>query len=109
MASLDFVGDPDLASEHRVRSCPRRRWRRCGVGERLAGALLECCRQRVMEGHGLEFGHLTDQDEVDEILNSGALPLVLSEGAGVGVELLGNVLLERDDWQLQRCDVGELE
>ena len=62
-----------------------------------------------MEALGVDFGRLADQHEVDEILDSGALPLVSSEGAGVSVELLGNVLLKRDDRQLQLCDVGELQ
>ncbi len=48
-----------------------------------------------MEALGVDFGRLADQHEVDKILDSGALPLVSSEGAGVGVQLLGNVLLER--------------
>jgi hypothetical protein len=109
VADLNFVGDPDLASQHRVRSCPRRRWRRYGARERLATTPREGSCERLMETLGVDFGRLADQHEVDEILDPGALPLVLPEGAGVGVELLGNVLLERDDWQLQRCDVGELQ
>gem|GEM_PF-2808555 len=62
-----------------------------------------------MKALGFNLGRLADQDEVDEILDSGALPLVSPESAGVSVELLGNVLLERDDRQLQRCDVSELQ
>jgi hypothetical protein len=109
VTSLNVNRDPDLASEHRVRSCPRRRRRRQGVRERLAGALLEGSRERMAEALGIDFGRVADQNEIDEILDSGALPLVLSEGAGVGVELLGNVLLERVDRHLQRCDVSELQ
>jgi hypothetical protein len=97
VAGLNFVGDPDLASEYRVGPFPRRRWRRHGVRERLADALLEGGCERITESHGVNLGHLTDQDEVDEILDSGALPLVSSEGAGVSVELLGDVLLKRND------------
>lgn len=58
---------------------------------------------------GVELSHLTDQHQVDEILDPGALPLIVTKGAGVSVELLGNVLLERNDRQLQRRHLSELQ
>lgn len=109
MASLDVDRNPDLASQHRVRSCPRRRGQRYGVREPLAGALLEGSCERMVEALGVDFGQLADQHEVDEVLDPGALPLIVPKGAGIGVELLGNVLLERNGRQLQRCDVCELQ
>lgn len=109
MASLNLGREPDLASQHCVRPCPRRRRWRHGVWEWLADALLEGGDERLTEALGVDFGQLSDQHEVDEILDSGALPLVGPKAAGVGVELLGNVLLERNDRQLQRRDVSELQ
>jgi hypothetical protein len=58
---------------------------------------------------GVELGHLTDQNEVDEILDPGALPLLLPIGTGVRVELLCNMLLKRNDRQLLRYDLSELQ
>jgi hypothetical protein len=63
----------------------------------------------LAEALGVELGHLTDQNEVDEILDPGALPLIVPKGAGISVELLGNVLFERNDRKLERCDVSELQ
>ena len=62
--------------------------------------MLEGDCEGLAEAGGVEFGQLTDYDEVDEILDPGALSFVLSKGAGVSVKLLGNVLLERDNRQL---------
>ena len=94
MTNFDVDRDPNLTGQHRVRSCPRRRRRRYGVRERLAGALLEGDCEGFAEARGVELGQLADQHEVDEILDPGALPLVVPKGAGVGMELLGDVLLE---------------
>jgi hypothetical protein len=43
----------------------------------LACSLLEGSCKRADEAFGVEFGQLADQDEVDEILDPGAFPLVL--------------------------------
>jgi len=61
VASLDVDREPDLASQHRVRSCPRRRWQRYGARERLATTLREGSCERLMEALGVDFGRLADQ------------------------------------------------
>lgn len=77
LADIDVYGDSDFASQLRIRSCPGRRWRWYDLWEWLTGTLLEGSCERAAEAFGVEFGQLTDQDEVDQILDPGAFPLVL--------------------------------
>ncbi len=55
---------------------------------------------------GREIGN---QKDVDEILGAGALQFLWPVRRGVGVNLLGDMLIEGDHRHLDGLDVGEVQ
>jgi hypothetical protein len=60
----------------------------------------------VLEAAGVYLGEAPDEEEVHEILRTGCAPVVLT---GVGVQLLGDLALERYDQEIHRSqtDIGQ--
>jgi hypothetical protein len=88
---LDF----HLRRQSAIGLSPVGRWWRQARGERLLFALLERELESVPERCGVEPLRSGDEEDVDEILWSGALAARRAVDPRVGVDLLGDVLRKR--------------
>jgi hypothetical protein len=97
--------ETDLAGEGAVGQCPFA-WRLRYRVRRPRVANLEHLndpRPKLLELKRLEF---PDENDVDQILNAGARPVV-AVAPRVGVQLLAEMPLESDDRDLDRLDLRE--
>lgn len=106
MSCLQIRIDTDLFRELAERHAPVSWGLRKALGESLLRTRFEDSHERFAEARGIKRHRLLDEHEIDEIFHPRALATV-AVGSRVCVDLLGDVLLERQDRDLHRIDVCE--